>query len=73
MNSPSSNGTGQQLLTPQEAADLLRVRVSWIYNHSRRRSHQPIPCLKLGKYLRFRSSELMRWVEEQGRRHDLTA
>ena len=42
-------------LTVQEAADLLRVPVSWLYERTRTNS---VPHVKLGKYLRFDRDEL---------------
>jgi excisionase family DNA binding protein len=48
-------------LTVQEAADLLRVPVSWLYERTRTNS---VPHVKLGKYLRFDSNELAAWIDE---------
>lgn len=47
--------------TIQEAAELLRVRVSWLYERTRTNT---IPHVKLGKYLRFERDELIAWVGE---------
>lgn len=46
-------------LTIQEAADLLRVRVSWLYERTRTNT---VPHVKLGKYLRFDRKELLAWA-----------
>ena len=48
-------------LTVQEAADLLRVPVSWLYERTRTNS---VPHVKLGKYLRFDRDELVAWINE---------
>ena len=48
-------------LTVQEAAALLRVPVSWLYERTRTNS---VPHVKLGKYLRFDRDELAAWVDE---------
>jgi excisionase family DNA binding protein len=48
-------------LTVQEAAALLRVPVSWLYERTRTNS---VPHVKLGKYLRFDRDELTAWVDE---------
>jgi excisionase family DNA binding protein len=48
-------------LTVQEAADLLRVPVSWVYERTRTNS---VPHVKLGKYLRFDRDELNAWLED---------
>lgn len=43
-------------LTIEEAAELLRVKVSWLYERTRTNE---IPHIKLGKYLRFDREELL--------------
>jgi len=48
-------------LTIQEAAEPLRVRVSWLYERTRTNT---IPHAKLGKYLRFDRDERIGWVGE---------
>jgi excisionase family DNA binding protein len=48
-------------LTVQEAAELLRVPVTWLYERTRTNS---VPHVKLGKYLRFDRDELNGWLEE---------
>ncbi|MGH7744459.1 MAG: helix-turn-helix domain-containing protein [Candidatus Dormibacteria bacterium] len=53
-----------QLLTVQEVADLLRVRVSWVYGHTRKRSRERIPGYRVGKYWRFSADEVMSWLRE---------
>jgi excisionase family DNA binding protein len=47
-------------LTVHEAAEMLRVPVSWLYERTRTNS---IPHVKLGKYLRFDRDELTAWVD----------
>jgi excisionase family DNA binding protein len=49
------------LLTIEEAADLLRVKVSWLYERTRTNE---IPHIKLGKYLRFDQGELLTWMRQ---------
>ena len=51
-------------LTIQEAAGLLRVPVSWLYERTRTNS---VPHVKLGKYLRFDRDELIAWIDEMRR------
>jgi len=48
-------------LTVHEAAELLHVPVSWLYERTRTNS---IPHVKLGKYLRFDGEELSAWVDK---------
>jgi excisionase family DNA binding protein len=54
-----------ELLTVQETAKLLKVPVSWVYGHTRKRSIDPLPGYRLGKYWRFREDEVLAWVVRQ--------
>ena len=62
----TENNNATQLLTVQEIAALLRVPVSWVYGHLRKRSTDRLPAYRLGKYWRFRSEEVLAWVERHG-------
>jgi excisionase family DNA binding protein len=53
------------LLTIKDVAELLRVPVSWVYGHTRRRSIDRIPGFRIGKYWRFDESEVLAWIERQ--------
>ncbi len=53
------------LLTPEEAAALLRVPVSWMYQHTRRRSLDRIPFIKVGRYVRFREEDLWGYINRR--------
>jgi excisionase family DNA binding protein len=48
-------------LTIDEAAALIRVPKSWLYERTRTNT---IPHLKLGKYLRFDRDELVAWTRQ---------
>lgn len=50
------------LLCPQEAAALLSVKPSWIYESVR--AHR-IPCLRVGRHVRFTRAMLEQWLAEQ--------
>jgi hypothetical protein len=41
------------ILTPEELAAKLKVPDSWVYEKTRGRCRNPIPCLRLGRYVRF--------------------
>lgn len=57
-----SHRLSEPLLTPGEAAELLSVRISWIYSAVR---EGKLPCVRLGRHIRFVRSELERWVLAQ--------
>ncbi|MGA8088531.1 MAG: ankyrin repeat domain-containing protein, partial [Terracidiphilus sp.] len=65
MNNGDENHT--ELLTVQETAKLLKVPVSWVYGHTRKRSIDRLPGYRLGKYWRFRADEVIAWVQRHGR------
>ncbi len=52
-----------ELLTAKEAAQILKVPVSWVYERSRTRS---IPVRKLGRLVRIPRDELMQWIDREG-------
>ncbi len=54
-----------RLLTPEEAAELLRVPLSWMYQHTRRRSLDRIPFVKVGHYVRFRESDILSYIQRR--------
>ena len=52
----------EDLLTPQEIADKLGVKISTIYYWSHTDS---IPRIKLGHLLRFRWSSISKWLDKK--------
>jgi excisionase family DNA binding protein len=50
----------EELLTPQAAAELLHVPVSFIYERTRRNA---IPLRRIGKYVRIPKAELLAWLD----------
>jgi predicted DNA-binding transcriptional regulator AlpA len=50
------------LLTVRDVAELLQVPVSWVYKHAGPQCPNPLPYMKLGKYLRFRSTDIMAFL-----------
>ena len=53
------------LLTIKEMADRLRVPVSFLYARTRQQGEDSIPCLRVGKYLRFTEAEVLDWLKRQ--------
>jgi len=51
------------LLTVQEAARVLKVTVSWVYEHVRPEAEDRLPVIKLGKYLRFDPHDLRTYID----------
>lgn len=49
-----------ELLTIKETADMLRMSATWLYDHK-----DEIGFYRLGGSIRFRRSEVERWIEQQ--------
>jgi excisionase family DNA binding protein len=58
------------LLTPEELAARLAVPPSWIRektrDRARQRDHDPLPVVRLGKYVRFSWAAVEAWLQRQG-------
>jgi predicted DNA-binding transcriptional regulator AlpA len=58
-----------EILTPQQLAERLQVKPSWIYEQTRNRSGvrnpDPLPHIKMGLYLRFDWRDVLEWLERQ--------
>lgn len=52
-----------EILTPEEVAGILRVSLTWVYEKSRRRARDPLPAHRIGRYIRFRRSEVLAWFD----------
>jgi len=55
----------EQLLTVEEAAELLSVAPSWVYQHATPKAANPLPYVKVGRYTRFEESRLKAWIDRQ--------
>lgn len=56
------NQAFEPLLTAEEAANHLRIHVKTLQRLAR---EQRVPCVRMGKYWRFRLSALDHWVATQ--------
>jgi excisionase family DNA binding protein len=50
----------ERLLDANEVADRLGVPVSWVRESAR---SDAMPCVRLGRYVRFEVAEVERWLE----------
>ena len=65
---PNTSGSSpaqpaMEILTPEEVAKRLKVKVSWVYEKRRPRTKNPIPCLPLGRYIRFDWNQVLKWLD----------
>jgi excisionase family DNA binding protein len=58
----------EDILTPEELAARLKVPKSWVYEktRSRGRNQNPLPCLRLGRYIRFDWTKVVEWLTQEG-------
>ena len=52
----------EDILTPEEVAARLKVPESWVYEKTRVRCRNPIPCLRLGRYIRCDWLAVIAWL-----------
>ncbi len=52
-----------EILTPEQVAEILQVSVGWVHEKCRARSRNPIPCFRPGRYLRFSRTAVLAWLE----------
>jgi excisionase family DNA binding protein len=62
-HSPAPLPQFEPILTVEQAAEILQLKPSTIYELTRRRNARPLPVHKAGKFLRFRRSEIERWLD----------
>jgi excisionase family DNA binding protein len=60
-NSASQCPPDRRLLTADEVALILRVPKSWVYAHL-----SDLPAIRLGRYIRFRSSDVNEFLANKG-------
>jgi excisionase family DNA binding protein len=53
-----------QILTLQEVADRLKVSKRFIYEKTRDRCLNPLPTIRIGKYLRFHWVDVSAWLRQ---------
>ena len=62
---PPELSSGERLLPPSDAANLLRLSKSWLAK-ARMRGDGP-PFVKLGRAVRYRESALVQWLKSRTR------
>lgn len=55
----------EDILTPEEVAARLKVPPSWVYEKTRARCRNPMPCLRLGRYIRFSWAAIIQWLSTE--------
>jgi excisionase family DNA binding protein len=61
-NHPFGPRLAGPLLRPEQAAELLAVKPSWVYEAVRTGR---LPCLRVGRHIRFTQAMLETWLTDQ--------
>ena len=65
MNTNHQTWPGERLVDAREAAYCLNLPTYWL-THPKERVRRKVPHYRVGKLVRFKMSELNRWLLEQG-------
>lgn len=58
----------ETLLTVDQVASILQVSRAWVHDHVTRKEPR-LPAIKIGRLNRFRSDDIMRFIEQHARPH----
>lgn len=53
------------ILTLAEVAERLKVTERWCYEKTRSRCSTPLPCIRVGRFLRFDWIDISAWLRQQ--------
>ena len=62
----------EDILTPEELADRLKISRSWVFEKTRARCRNPMPCLRLGRYIRFDWTAVVDWLRREATQENAT-
>jgi hypothetical protein len=67
----AASASSMEILTPAQLAERLHVKPSWVYEQTRERADvrnlDPLPFIKMGRYLRFDWPDVVAWLDRQKR------
>jgi len=67
MERVSMNTADGELLTGDELCQKLKIKKSFLYAPVRRKGPDAVPCMRVGKYLRYNFQAVKEWIERQNR------
>lgn len=62
----SAQAVTSEILTPEEVAALLRTSKAWVYEKCRSRQRDPLPFMRIGRYIRFDKATVLTWTRNHG-------
>ena len=54
-----------EMIKPEQLADYLGVKLSWVYGETRKTGPNAIPQIRVGKYIRFIREDVIAWLKAQ--------
>ncbi len=55
----------EKLVGINTMAETLDVPITWLYARTRLKGPEAIPCVRVGKYVKFKVDEVMDWIQAQ--------
>jgi len=68
MEIENNDNQGGELLTGDELCRKLKIKKSFLYAPPQRKGPDAVPCLRIGKYLRYDWQAVRGWIARQNRR-----
>ena len=65
MEGTTMNNGNSELLTGDELCRVLKIKKSFLYAPVRRKGPDAVPCIRIGKYLRYDLNAVKGWIEKQ--------
>ena len=62
INAESVAVNPDDILTPEELAKRLKLPVTWVREKTRSRCPDPMPCFRIGRYVRFDWKRVAEWL-----------
>ena len=53
-------------ITPEAVAEIFGVSLTWVYEKCRTRQRDPLPTLRIGRYIRFEKDAVVQWARSRG-------
>lgn len=63
-----NTGEDEFLITGDALCQKLKIKKSFLYAPARRKGPDAIPCIRIGKYLRYDLQAVKGWIERQNAR-----
>jgi len=66
----TTENDSDELLTGEAICQKLKIKKSFLYAPCRRKGPDAIPCIRIGKYLRYDLKSVREWINRQNQKRD---